>query len=98
MHDTIANNIGFKNNLNVTLTDKRLQENAMKHFHIPWKEKYGDIIKLKIPFQKPMLFLYNADDIQMIYKLDGKHPFIPSFEALRYFRKNHKKDLFPISG
>ena len=80
------------------LPDKRMSLDSFEHFHNPWREKYGNLIRMRLPFQRPMLLSYDPDDFKTVYSSDGKYPINPTFENMGYFRKNFKKDKFPKSG
>ncbi|XP_049812226.1 probable cytochrome P450 301a1, mitochondrial [Schistocerca nitens] len=62
-------------------------------YHI--REKYGDIAKLDgMPGRPPLVFLYNANDIEKVYRNEGPRPVRDSIKSLQFYREVTRKDLF----
>jgi len=52
-------------------------------------KKYGDVVHLKL--NRELVLLFNPNDIQKMYKHEGKYPNRPTFEALiKYRKENHQ--------
>ena len=51
-----------------------------------WSQ-YGDVFKLEAPLFRPnIVFLFNPDYAEQIYRAAGSTPTRPGFDALRYVR------------
>ena len=56
----------------------------MKHL---WKT-YGDIVRLEVPGRPTVVFIFNPDTTEKMYRAAGAQPIRPGFDALRYVREN----------
>ena len=63
-----------------------------------WKlyKQYGDMIKVKLPFQPPGLILYNPKYVQEMHAKasDGNKINSPGFDPFYVYRNKIRKDLF----
>ena len=50
------------------------------------RARFGDIIKLEIPFRDPVVLLFNPDYCEQVYKAAGNKPIRPGLDAFRYVR------------
>jgi len=78
------------------------KENAMNlpNFGKKLQEKYGDIVRLKVPGigNGNMVMLFNPEDIKNMYKLEERIPLIPGFSNLEAMRKVTMKNRYPTAG
>ncbi|XP_069679248.1 probable cytochrome P450 301a1, mitochondrial [Periplaneta americana] len=57
--------------------------------------EYGHIVKLSGLVGRPdLLFVYDADEIEKIYRTEGPTPFRPSMPCLVYYKSVVRKDFF----
>ncbi|XP_034937560.1 probable cytochrome P450 49a1 [Chelonus insularis] len=62
-------------------------------------EKYGDIVKIEGLIGRPdMVFLYDADEIQRIFRQEETMPHRPSMPSLNYYKHILRKDFFKDNG
>lgn len=59
-----------------------------------WKE-YGSIVKIEKLLGKPdMVFLYDVDEIEKVFRNEEIMPHRPSMSSLYYYKHVLKKDYF----
>ena len=64
-------------------------------FLLALKRDLGDICKLPGLFgQQPIVFTYNVNDFETIYRNEGVWPTRPGLEAINYHRSVYRKDFF----
>ena len=61
------------------------------------QQKYGNLVRLDIPGSVPLVLVFNPEDVEKVYKNDGKYPFQPGFEAIGWYRRT-RKDLYKGNG
>lgn len=58
-------------------------------------KQYGDIVKIEGLMGRPdMVFLYDADEIQKIFRQEEIMPHRPSMPSLNYYKHVLRKDFF----
>lgn len=58
-------------------------------------DQYGRIVKLSGLVGRPdLLFVYDADEIEKVYRHEGPTPFRPSMPCLVYYKSVVRKDFF----
>ena len=58
-------------------------------------QQYGRIVKLSGLIGRPdLLFMYDADEIEKIYRIEGPTPYRPSMPCLVYYKSVVRKDFF----
>ncbi|KYN22783.1 hypothetical protein ALC57_04563 [Trachymyrmex cornetzi] len=58
-------------------------------------EEYGKIVRLSGLIGRPdLLFVYDADEIEKVYRQEGPTPFRPSMPCLVYYKSVVRKDFF----
>lgn len=58
-------------------------------------EEYGDIVKVEGLLNRPdMVFVYDADEIERIFRQEEKMPHRPSMPSLNYYKHQLRKDFF----
>ncbi|XP_026478509.1 cytochrome P450 12b1, mitochondrial-like [Ctenocephalides felis] len=58
-------------------------------------EEYGDIVKLKgILGKRDMVFLYDLDDIEKVYRTEGTWPVRPGLETRDHYIKKKRPEIF----
>ncbi|KAF2902389.1 hypothetical protein ILUMI_03786 [Ignelater luminosus] len=58
-------------------------------------EKYGNIVKMEGLLGRPdMLFLFNPDEIEKVFRQEDVMPLRPSMPSLNYYKHVYKKDFF----
>lgn len=62
--------------------------------------QYGNIVKLSGLVGRPdLLFVYDADAIEKVYRAEGPTPYRPSMPCLVYYKSVVRKDFFgPLPG
>lgn len=62
-------------------------------------KEYGKIVKLSGLVGRPdLLFVYNADEIEKVYRQEGPTPFRPSMPCLVKYKSFVRKDFFGELG
>ncbi|KAL2715969.1 hypothetical protein V1478_013645, partial [Vespula squamosa] len=62
-------------------------------------EEYGKIVRLSGLIGRPdLLFVYDADEIEKIYRQEGPTPFRPSMPCLVHYKSVIRKDFFEDIG
>lgn len=58
-------------------------------------DEYGRIVRLTGLIGRPdLLFVYDADEIEKIYRQEGSTPFRPSMPCLVHYKSDVRKDFF----
>lgn len=58
-------------------------------------QKYGPIVKMEGLLGRPdMVFLFDADDIEQVYRQEDVLPMRPSMPSLNYYKHVYRKDFF----
>lgn len=58
-------------------------------------DEYGKIVRLSGLMGRPdLLFVYDADEIERIYRQEGPTPFRPSMPCLVHYKSKVRKDFF----
>lgn len=64
-----------------------------------FREKYGDIVRLPgILGQPDMVMTFLPDDIETVFRTEGKNPNRRPLDSLLYFRTKLRKDLYPAGA
>lgn len=62
------------------------------------REQYGDIVKIAGILGRPdMVFLYDADEIEKVFRTEDHLPYRPSMPSLNYYKHVLRKDYFQDS-
>ncbi|XP_017767871.1 PREDICTED: probable cytochrome P450 49a1 [Nicrophorus vespilloides] len=62
-------------------------------------EKYGNVVKIGNLLGRPdMLFLFDPNDIEKIFRQEDVLPLRPSMPSLNYYKHKYKKDFFGDVG
>lgn len=76
-----------------SLGDYKVTEIDKLSFRL-WKE-YGDIVKIEKLLGRPdMVFLYDADEIEKVFRNEELMPHRPSMPSLNYYKHVLRKDFF----
>ncbi|EFA02807.1 cytochrome P450 301B1 [Tribolium castaneum] len=58
-------------------------------------EKYGKIVKMQGLLGRPdMLFLFDPDEIEKVFRQEDTLPYRPSMPSLNYYKHVHRKEFF----
>ena len=57
----------------------------LKILQYQW-ETCGDLVLVDAPFREPVVFIFNPDYAEQIYRASGSQPLRPGFDALKYTR------------
>lgn len=58
-------------------------------------KKYGPIVKMEGLLGRPdMVFLFDADDIEQVFRQEDMLPLRPSMPSLNYYKHVYRKDFF----
>ncbi|XP_049961311.1 probable cytochrome P450 49a1 isoform X2 [Schistocerca serialis cubense] len=58
-------------------------------------QQYGDIAKLVgLPGRPPMVFCFNANDVEKVYRNEGPRPVRDTVQSIKYYRGVTRKDWF----
>ncbi|KAJ8912891.1 hypothetical protein NQ315_011214 [Exocentrus adspersus] len=61
--------------------------------------KYGKIVKMEGLLGRPdMLFLFDPNDIEQVFRQEDFLPFRPSMPSLNYYKHVYRKDFFGEHG
>ncbi|XP_059480106.1 probable cytochrome P450 301a1, mitochondrial [Neocloeon triangulifer] len=61
--------------------------------------EYGDIVKFSgMEPRRDMVVIYNADDIETIFRNEGIWPERPALQCMKYYRETARKDFFQGIG
>ncbi|CAB3372378.1 Hypothetical predicted protein [Cloeon dipterum] len=67
--------------------------------HREIRKDYGDIVRFSgLEPRRDMVMIYNADDVETVFRNEGIWPERPSLRCLKYFREVVKKDFFKGVG
>lgn len=59
------------------------------------QQEFGDLTKFPGIFgQKNMIFTFDPNDIETVFRTEGKHPTRTGLDTLEYFRGVHRKEWF----
>lgn len=68
---------------------------AMNDMYAKFREQYGQIVKLPGVFgTKDIVVVYLPDDVEKVFRADGKRPIRRGLGSFEYFRNNYRQDLF----
>lgn len=63
------------------------------------REQYGDIVKVdKILSRPDMVLLFDAEQIEKVFRNEDTLPFRPSMSSLNYYKHVLRKDFFGDEG
>lgn len=58
-------------------------------------KKYGPIVKVGNLLGRPdMVFLFDPDDIEQVFRQEDSLPYRPSMPSLDYYKHVHRRDFF----
>ncbi|XP_051169311.1 probable cytochrome P450 49a1 [Leptopilina boulardi] len=58
-------------------------------------QQYGDVVKMEGLLNRPdMVFVYDANEIERLFRQEEKMPFRPSMPSLHYYKHVMRKDYF----
>ncbi|XP_026462560.1 cytochrome P450 12b1, mitochondrial-like isoform X1 [Ctenocephalides felis] len=58
-------------------------------------EEYGDIVAIRgLPGKPDMVFLYNFDHMEKVYRTEGPWPDRPAFESREYYLREKRPEVF----
>lgn len=81
--------------LNSFKSTGKYQNLNVTELSIKLKEEYGNLAKFPGIFgQRDMLFTFDANDVEKIFRTEGKFPARRGLDTLEYFRKTYKQDWF----
>lgn len=67
--------------------------------HQKLRDEFGDVVRLIGAFGKPdFVFLFNAKDIELVFRTEGQWPYRRQLEVLDEFRTVERADLFQGIG
>jgi len=49
-------------------------------------DTHGDLVLIDVPFRDPVVFIFNPDYGERVYRASGSQPIRPGFDALRFTR------------
>lgn len=77
------------------LPSGRYYQAGLKTIHERMFEDYGDVVKFPGLFgRSPMIFLYDADQVEKVFRNEGQYPDRRSFEFMQDFRVKYRPELF----
>lgn len=57
--------------------------------------EYGDVVKFPGLFGKePLIFLFDADQVEKVYRNEGQWPYRKGFEFFQEFREKCRPEIF----
>ena len=62
-------------------------------------QQYGNIVKIEKILGRPdMVFLFDADEIERVFRNEDAMPYRPSMPSLNYYKHVLRKDFFGDMG
>jgi hypothetical protein len=72
---------------------------ALDEMVASFKEDYGTLCKFPgFLGQKQLVMTYLPEDIEQVFRLQGKTPFRRVLDSVEYFRKKQRPDLYPAGA
>lgn len=63
------------------------------------REQYGDITKFPAMFGRPeMVMTFNTNDVEKVFRFEGKFPHRRTMETLEHYRQNVRPDIYSEYG
>lgn len=64
-----------------------------------YHEQYGEIVRITGLLGRPdMVFLYDPDEIERVFRREDSMPHRPSMPSLNYYKHVHRRDFFGDGG
>lgn len=84
----------------------RLVAPGGKYYNLPlnelassFKRDYGTLTRMPGIFgQKQIVLTFRPEDIETVFRTEGKFPYRRPFESMEYFRKKQRPDLYPAGA
>lgn len=63
------------------------------------RDEFGTVVKFPGLFGKPeMIMAFNVEDVEKVFRFDGKYPFRRSIETLDYYRRTVRPEVYAEYG
>lgn len=64
-----------------------------------FRQDFGTIAKFPgFLGQRPMVMTFLPEDVEKVFRLEGKFPNRRPLESIEYFRKKHRPDMYPAGA
>lgn len=84
---------------NMSLPWGKYYKAGLKELHGKLQKEYGDVVKFPGMFGRaPLVFLYDADQVEKVFRNEGQWPYRSGFEFFQEFRKNSRPEIFQGIG
>lgn len=84
---------------NTVMPSGKYYKAGLKQIHLKLQEEYGDVVKFPGMFgRETLVFLYDADSVEKVFRNEGQYPDRRSFEFIQTFREKYRPDLFKGNG
>lgn len=85
--------------VNMMLPSGKYYKKGLKDLHGLMKEEYGSVVKFPGMFGRdPLVFIYDAFDVEKVYRNEGPLPYRRGFEFFQEFRQNSRPEIFGGMG
>lgn len=85
----------FKLLTNTILPGGKYYKNGLKQLQEKLQQEYGDVVKFpEMLGKKPFVFLFDADQVEKVYRNEGQYPYRKGFEFFEEFRRNSRPEIF----
>lgn len=84
---------------NTILPSGKYYKAGLKQIHQKLNQEYGSVVSFPGMFgRSPMVFVYDANDVETVFRNEGRWPDRRSFEFMQEYRKKFQPALFKESG
>lgn len=84
---------------NTILPSGKYYKAGLKQIHQKLNQEYGSVVSFPGMFgRSPMVFVYDANDVETVFRNEGRWPDRRSFEFIQDYRKKFQPELFKNSG
>lgn len=84
---------------NTILPSGKYYKAGLKQMHQKLNQEYGNVVSFPGMFGRPpMVFVYDPNDVETVFRNEGRWPDRRSFEFIQDYRKKLQPDLFKDSA
>lgn len=84
---------------NTVLPSGKYYKAGLKQIHAKLHSEYGSVVRFPGLFgRESLVFLYDADQVERVFRNEGQYPDRRSFEFIQQFREKYRPELFKGNG
>lgn len=84
---------------NTVLPSGKYYKAGLKQIHAKLHSEYGSVVKFPALFgRESLVFLYDADQVERVFRNEGQYPNRRSFDFIQQFREKYRPELFKGNG